>query len=531
MLLNRKLRARLKREWGQKPAERQMDEDLIEDVSLYWRSLAKNLPEYRQVDDITWNDLDMNQVFQRMNFTQSVVGSEALYAMLRDTGCEDAELSAREKMIRLFQTDEEARLEAQLALRYIGKSHFHGAIGYMFTPEKRYPAHGWLYYLLSLLPVVLIVAGLLNAVFFIPFMALVAINIFAYYRTSLTWQREINAVKHIASVLNCAQRLCHSRCTALEAVQQPIRELTRQLHGIRGWCTLLAAELPGELSILTDYLRIIFMLKLLSLCRIVGRLRNCNLQMQELYQWIGQIDACLALAALRTSNPGLCQPVFVADKVLDARDLTHPLVANAVANDCLWRRNALITGSNASGKSTFIKAVAINAILAQTVLTCYASSLRMCRARVMTSMAVRDNILAGESYFVAEIRSLKRILEAMSGAWTVFCFVDEILRGTNTVERIAASSSVLADLEDRHCLCMAATHDVELTRMLQSAYANWHFREQITPAGVAFTYRLCEGPASSRNAIALLEQMGFPPQVVQNAKSAIRRFEREGRWR
>ena len=531
MLLNRKLRARLKREWGQKPAERQMDEDLIEDVSLYWRSLAKNLPEYRQVDDITWNDLDMSQVFQRMNFTQSVVGSEALYAMLRDTGCEDAELSAREKMIRLFQTDEEARLEAQLALRYIGKSHFHGAIGYMFTPEKRYPAHGWLYYLLSLLPVVLIVAGLFNAVFFIPFMALVAINIFAYYRTSLTWQREINAVKHIASVLNCAQRLCHSRCTALEAVQQPIRKLTRQLHGIRGWCTLLAAELPGELSILTDYLRIIFMLNMLSLCRIVGRLRNCNLQMQELYQWIGRIDACLALAALRTSNPGLCQPVFVADKVLDARDLTHPLIANAVANDCLWRQNTLITGSNASGKSTFIKAVAINAILAQTVLTCYASSLRMCRARVMTSMAVRDNILAGESYFVAEIRSLKRILEAMSGAWTVFCFVDEILRGTNTVERIAASSSVLADLEDRHCLCMAATHDVELTRMLQSAYANWHFREQITPAGVAFTYRLCEGPASSRNAIALLEQMGFSTQVVQNAKSAIRRFESEGRWR
>ncbi len=86
MLLNRKLRARLKREWGQKPAERRMDEDLIEDVSLYWRSLAKNLPEYRQVDDITWNDLDMSQVFQRMNLTQSVVGSEALLCHVEGYG-------------------------------------------------------------------------------------------------------------------------------------------------------------------------------------------------------------------------------------------------------------------------------------------------------------------------------------------------------------------------------------------------------------------------------------------------------------
>ncbi len=106
-------------------------------------------------------------------------------------------------------------------------------------------------------------------------------------------------------------------------------------------------------------------------------------------------------------------------------------------------RNTLVTGSNASGKSTFLKALAVNAILAQTIGVCFAQEFRFGRARVMSSMAVRDSVRGGESYFVAEIRSLKRILDAAEGKTPVLAFVDEILRGTNTIERIAASAAVL----------------------------------------------------------------------------------------
>ena len=136
----------------------------------------------------------------------------------------------------------------------------------------------------------------------------------------------------------------------------------------------------------------------------------------------------------------------------------------------------------------------------------------------MTSMALRDNLMGGESYFVVEIRSLKRILDALTDTLPTLCVIDEILRGTNTVERIAASAALLRYVQGRNCLVMAATHDQELTHLLKN-YAQVHFREELTEQGMHFSYRLMQGPADTRNAIALLRQMGFPEQVLQEAEA------------
>ena len=168
-----------------------------------------------------------------------------------------------------------------------------------------------------------------------------------------------------------------------------------------------------------------------------------------------------------------------------AVDAAHPLIREPVTNSVHWTRNLLITGSNASGKSTFTKAIALNAILAQTIMTCYASAFTLPRAQVMSSMAVRDQIQDGESYFVVEIKSLRRILSAIREERFLLCFIDEILRGTNTIERIASSAALLSYLNNQPVLCMAATHDIELTQLL-SDYQQFHFREEMTENGMVF---------------------------------------------
>ena len=99
----------------------------------------------------------------------------------------------------------------------------------------------------------------------------------------------------------------------------------------------------------------------------------------------------------------------------------------------------------------------------------------------MSAMAVKDSITAGESYFIVEIKRLKRILDRM-GQGMVYCFIDEILRGTNTIERIAASSAVLRSLLGKQALCLAATHDIELTRILKDSFRMMHFSEQVERA-------------------------------------------------
>ena len=138
----------------------------------------------------------------------------------------------------------------------------------------------------------------------------------------------------------------------------------------------------------------------------------------------------------------------------------------------------LVTGSNASGKSTFLKNIAINAILAQTIGTCVCSSYRAPFFRVLTSMALRDDLSEGDSYFIVEIKSMKRILDESQKNVPMLCIIDEVLRGTNTIERIAASSRILGSLVKEYVLAFAATHDIELTYILEGVYTNYHFEEE-----------------------------------------------------
>ena len=146
-------------------------------------------------------------------------------------------------------------------------------------------------------------------------------------------------------------------------------------------------------------------------------------------------------------------------------------------------------------------------------------------------MALRDDILSNESYFIVEIKSLKRIFEkAKEPGVPVLCFIDEILRGTNTVERVAASSKLLEALSGENAMCFAATHDIELTYLLEGQYANYHFSEHIKEEDITFDYQLKKGRADSRNAIRLLAMVGFERELVEQSMKRVEAFLSEGVW-
>ena len=112
----------------------------------------------------------------------------------------------------------------------------------------------------------------------------------------------------------------------------------------------------------------------------------------------------------------------------------------------------------------------------------------------------------------------------------MLCFVDEVLRGTNTVERIAASAQILKSLAGGNCLCFAATHDIELTRLLREEYRNYHFEEEIRDNDILFSYQLMNGRSSTRNAIRLLGIMGYEEEIVHRAERLAEDFLRNGSW-
>jgi DNA mismatch repair ATPase MutS len=245
----------------------------------------------------------------------------------------------------------------------------------------------------------------------------------------------------------------------------------------------------------------------------------------------GRLETEISIACYRESvKDNYCIPEFKGNSYV-SHDLYHPLIENAVNNDIDTARGILITGSNASGKSTFLKTCALNALLAQSIHTVLAKDYTAPLYRIYSSMALKDDIFEGDSYYIVEIKSIKRILDAAQEKGNpVLCFVDEVLRGTNTVERIAASTQILKAFSGKDILCLAATHDIELTTLLKDYFDVYHFEGEVTDNDVRFDYKIKSGPATNRNAIKLLSVLGYDENIVDNAQKLAEKFLATSQW-
>jgi DNA mismatch repair ATPase MutS len=309
-------------------------------------------------------------------------------------------------------------------------------------------------------------------------------------------------------------------------------EIFKKQSGSLGNLSSVGQQKMSEAESLIEYFRIVTLSNIRHYNKIIGILEKNTAEFRALYTSLGEIDMAVSVLSYRKSLPFFTRPDFIpaaSKNRLIVRDIYHPLLKHPVCNTASITRNSLVSGSNASGKSTFIKALAVNAITAQTIHTCCAKAFQTRFALVLSSMAIRDDITSGDSYFIAEIKSLKRIIDRI-GRTNCICIIDEILRGTNTIERIAASTAVLKRLSELDCLCIVATHDVELTALLASSYENYHFSERVTDAGVVFDYTIKPGSTQTKNAITLLDYLGYDPQIIAAAKEYVGNFEETGRW-
>ena len=181
-----------------------------------------------------------------------------------------------------------------------------------------------------------------------------------------------------------------------------------------------------------------------------------------------------------------------------------------------------------SGKSTFLRSLGVAAVMSRTINTCTATSYECPILVVLSCMGRMDDLIAGRRYYLDEVQGVLSLVHASESSKTHLFLLDELFRGTNAVERVAAGEAVLAQLASattRH-LVVAATHDSELVSLLASTYATFHFSDRVTSEGLVFEYQLTKGPSTTRNAIALLELNGAPPAMVARARVLAQRLER-----
>lgn len=508
----------------------------MKSLQNYYRAVKRDAYD---VDDITWNDLELDELYMVMNRTVSAMGEEYLYAMLRQPQFDETEMKERERLISFFLNQEKTRIDVQEALYQIGK-------------QRKYSVYESMNYIKNIkresnlrhfLAIVLLLGSLVFAVLKPAIGVIAAVVVVSYNLTSYMKRRGeldayLSSVIHLIRLLYATEDVTKLSVPELSSYTARMKALNRHFTSFKRNFWIIGSKKPtgSMMDMFWSYLRMLFHIDLIKFNGMLKIYDKHVEELNELYQVVGYLDALCAAASFRAllGEGGYCVPELLSESVpvYEAEGLYHSLLESPVTNSIKTSRSVLLTGSNASGKSTFLKSVAMGALLAQTVHTVPAKTYRASYFQILSSMALRDNMQGNESYFIVEIKSLKRMFEAAKAPICTLCFVDEVLRGTNTVERIAASREVLAGLANSgRTICFAATHDIELTYLLEQDCDNYHFEETVTDDKVEFDYLLHAGRATSRNAIKLLRMLGYPQEVIERAEDSAEHFLKTGEWK
>jgi len=463
------------------------------------------------IDDKTWSDLNMDTLFHKINFNFTAIGEMRLYATLRGMFKVN-----QTSLINMFKDNKVFRLNVSYILSKIGKN------VYPLFPDQMLPTKRNI--LLMFCPLLPFIG--FAFIFLIPSkgilicLTFMILNAILSFKLKKSYDQDLKSIFYTANVIKQSQALSKIESTPAISVDFTHFKASRRFSGL-----LARVESQDMASSIIMFIKLVFMIDYVLFHLIQRSYFKYQEEVMACYDYISILDNHYSIAMYQHTLTHYCYPKINHNiNGLQMKSIIHPLLdeENAIANTIDISNHILLTGSNASGKSTFMKAVALNLILAQSIQTATAHSFIYQPGYVMTSMANADDVLSGDSYFMSELKSIRRLFNTHQ-CNKIYCFIDEIFKGTNTTERIAASESVLSYLDNQKAYqVIAATHDVELSTLLENTYNNYHFNESIQENSIFFDYKIKPGKANTRNAIELLRITQFPIDIYQRAQQNIR---------
>ena len=470
------------------------------------------------IDAETTADLDLNMVFERIDRTTSKVGQQYLYARLRTLrGAEDAHTFGRNQ--DCFADNGELADNCAKSLARLTDEDAYGLQNLIFdTPAKvRYTG---LVYPLTLLAVASLLISPFYPLFLLLFMAVFAVNLYIHYSNKLNVSLYASAVKQLSLALRTARELAVEEVPGTAEATEHIRQVAEverrsRVVGTQGDS---ANELAAAAWLFIELAKVSLNIEVILFHRFIGSITARRDAIHGMFRFIGETDAAISVARLRGAA-ATCRPQFTDGKYLHAEQVVHPLIDDCVPNTLvLDGTGLLLTGSNMSGKTTFIRTLVLNALLAETLGICFAASYTAPYMKLFSSIRISDDITEGTSYYLQEVLTVKQFLEAAQGAEPCLFALDELFKGTNTTERIAAGKAVLAYLNRGPHIVLVSTHDIELAELLcDDGYELHHFREEVVDGKLVFDYQLHTGPLTTRNAIRILELYDYPPELIAEA--------------
>jgi len=513
--------AAIKEKWG-KPYYNDQNFNL---VRLYLNSDG----DPGKITGTTANDLDLDNVFAYIDRTNSKPGQQYLYKKLHDPELDIDLLKQLDKDVTSLGKDRNKQEIIELELSKLNTQNayylpelFVKEQQPLFTPlQTSYIQISWI----VMICLIVMLCLVHSQVYFLALLGLAILNTALHYKNKGKVAQYTHSLPQLLAlnkvgwwlIKNVAERGNETVLNSLSKVDKLKRSLlfVNFQNGI-------GSDPTDIFAAIFEFIKTVFLLEPLMFITSIKRVNKSLKEIEAVYKYVAEIDILISIDSVRVGLPYYAKPEFsTSDSELKITELYHPLVENCVANSIFSTvdKGGLITGSNMSGKTTFIRAVALNTLLAQTIYTCCAKEYNAPLLNIHTSIRVSDDIEEHKSYFQAEALAVLDIVNrcGIDEPFRSLVIIDEIFRGTNTIERIAAAKSVLSYLTANRNFVFVSTHDLELAELLGDEYAIYSFEELVDDKRLVFDYKIKEGLLKNKNGIAILQSLGYPQSVVDDA--------------
>ena len=514
----KKAKQKIREKFG-KPKLADFDFDVIR------RFADRNKKEsFQNLSEKTCNDLNFNDLFSYVDRTSSFVGQQYLYERMRRIPDNRKPLDILEKWAARFEKDEPLRTDIQYHLQNLsGRDAYYLCDlfqGTTISPPKWLP----LAYVLSLTNLLAIVLIFFRPEIFILSLAVTIVNAVLHYLNKTNIYNFLYSTPQLLFLDKTVRKiLTHDFLRNSEGISEnAVRVLHRVVKKMNFFRLdeLMKGDPFGIMWFIFEMIKIYFLLEPIFLFRVLRRIENHEKELQEAFEFVGLVDEAVSLSSLRAGLPYYCQPEITSDiKSLHFSEIYLPFIKNCVPNSLdVKGKSILITGSNMSGKTTFIRAVGINTLMGLTLNTCFAHFFATPKLHLWSAILMNDDLMNDKSFYLEEVQTIKEMIDMSHQTGPNLFLLDEIYKGTNTVERVSGGKAVLSWLNKGNNLVFISTHDIELTQLLKEEYDLYHFSEHVENQNISFDYKIKEGKMKTRNAIKILEVNGYPSELIAEAR-------------
>lgn len=507
----------IRKAWGN-PKKESFDFDCI---CKYADTVKEN--KFHRLTDQTIEDIDFYGLFQFIDRTTSKVGQQFLYKKILEPTNNTTDQS--ERLINLFSNDKQLREEIQLELLKLSNNGAYFISSLLKDKLLEKPKWFNLLILDFLIVTCLVILSFKFPVLIIALIIPVTLNMFLHYWNKNNTFQFLRSFPQLNNLINVSKVLIKKGDLFYD---KKIDDSISNLKSFQQKVTLIKFDngsgIQSELSLLATYLtellKAIFLVEVFTLYRITSELENKKTAILTLFNYVGNIDSSISIASLRAGKKKTCIPTLGStSKELHAISIYHPLIEDCVKNNLsIESKSILITGSNMSGKSTFLRTLTINSILAQTIYTCFADEFTSPILKQFSSIRIDDNLFDGKSYYFQEVNIMASLLEQVEFPHQNLFILDEVFKGTNTIERIASAKAILSYLNRKENIVVVSTHDIELADMLDNEYDLYHFTEIVENNELHFDHSIKAGQLRTRNAIKILELSNYPADIIREAR-------------